>query len=214
MSEIAVEYIKDMEKLEKSNFQMNVYFFNLLFEFVTFYKLKQKDLEKYRDDGSLYKELSKNLKYILVSKMDDCGGSLKPIDFQEQIISKFEEYPLFKSIYSNWTPIWCDENKIGRQKNDIYNLYIKNKKNIDIKELEFLFYNFIDLKQFNEDKNKYLYVNKGIPLIFILYHFFTLIFSIGGTEGELGEIFFDFRLQFSLYIKKNINHLKDYFINF
>ena len=200
MPEIAVEYIKDMVKLEKSNFQMSVYFFNLLFEFVTFYKLKQEDLEQYEDESSIYKELSQNLKYILISKMDDSRGTLKPIDVQGQIVSKFEEYPLFKSIYANWTPIWSDENKIGRQKNDIYNLYIKNKKNVDIKELEFLFYNFVDLEEFNDDKNKYLYVNKGIPLLFILYHFFTLIFSIGGTEGELGELFFDFRLFFILLI--------------
>ena len=200
MPEIAVEYIKDMAKLEKSNFQMSVYFFNLLFEFVTFYKFKQEDLEQYEDESSIYKELSQNLKYILISKMDDTRGTLKPIDVQEQIVSKFEEYPLFKSVYANWTPIWCDENKICRQKNDIYSLYIKNKKNVDIKELEYLFYNFIDLEEFKYDKNKYLYVNKGIPLIFILYHFFTLIFSIGGTEGELGELLFDFRLFFILLI--------------
>ena len=203
MPEIAYEYMRDMAKLDKLDFditRMSIYFFNLLFEFVTYYKLKQEDLESYLDESCLYQELSQNLKYILVSKMDDSRTSLKPIDVQEKLETKFEEYYIIKSIYANWTPLWNDEKKIERQKNDIYSQYIKNKKNIDIKELEIMFYDFSDLEMFKDEKIKHLYVNKGIPLVFILYHFFTLILSIGGFEEELKQIFYDFRLFIILLI--------------
>ena len=180
--------------------KMTIYFFNLLFEFVTFYKLKQEDLDEYQEESSIYQELSTNLKHILVNKMDDCRDSLRPIDVQENIDSKFEEYPFFKTIFDFWTPLWKGENKQNRQENDIYSKYINNKKNININELELLFYNFSDIKEFKDNATKDIYVNKGIPLIYIMYHFFTLIFSIGGNEVELRELFTEFRLFLLLLI--------------
>ena len=101
--EIIFPYLTDMVNLEKSNFaekRMCLYSFNLLFEFSTFYKLKQEDLEKYKDEKSIFQELSMNLKYILISKMDDYSrDSLRPIMIQEKIDSKFDEYPVFKSVF-------------------------------------------------------------------------------------------------------------------
>ena len=203
MPEIAYQYMKDMTQLDKLSIditKMSIYFFNLLFEFVTYYKLKEEDLETYLDKSCIYKELSKNLKYILISKMDDLRGSLKPIDVLETIESKFDEYYIIKSIYANWSPLWIDEKKVERIKNDIYNQHIKNKKNVDAKELEIMFYDFTDLEIFKGDKLAHLYVNKGIPLVFILYHLFTLILSIGGHEEEIKQFFSDFRLFIVLLI--------------
>ena len=202
MTDIAAKYIISVTKLEKSNLslrRMALYFFDLLFEFVTFYKLKQEDLEIYKDESSLYQGISNNLKYILVSKMEDVRGTLRPIVIQKNIESKFTEFPIFKVVYANWTPLWNDENKINRKENDIYNQCIKGKKNIYIKELECMFYNFAE-ENINENQNTNIYVNKGIPLIIILYHFFTLIFAIGGTEEELNSLFIDFRLFIILLI--------------
>ena len=133
MTDIAAKYIISVTKLEKSNLslrRMALYFFDLLFEFVTFYKLKQEDLEIYKDESSLYQGISNNLKYILVSKMEDVRGTLRPILIQKNIESKFTEFPIFKVVYANWTPLWNDENKINRKENDIYNQCIKGKKNI------------------------------------------------------------------------------------
>ena len=203
MPEIAYEYMTDMTHLDKLNIdmtRMSIYFFNLLFEFVTYYKFKPEDLESYLDESCLYKEVSQNLKYILISKMDNLQESLKPIDIQEKIETKFEEFYIVKSIYANWTPLWNDEKKIERIKYDIYNQYIKNKKNVDAKELEIMFYDFSDLDMFKDEKTKHLYINKGIPLVFILYHFFTLILSIGGYAEEIKQIFNDFRLFIVLLI--------------
>ena len=182
--------------------KMTVYFLNLLFEFVTFYKLKQEDLDEYQSESSIYQELATNLKHILVSKMDDCRDSLRPIDVQENIDHKFDEYPIFKSVFDFITPLWKKDNKEKREEkeNDIYSKYINNKKNININELELLFYNFSDIKEFKDDQKKNIYVNKGIPLIYIMYHFFTLIFSIGGNEAELRELFNEFRLFLLLLI--------------
>ena len=132
--------------------------------------------------------------------MENLQDSLKPIDIQEKIETKFEEFYIVKSIYANWTPLFNDEKKIERLKNDIYNQYIKNKKNVDVKELEIMFYDFSDLDMFKDEKTKHLYVNKGIPLVFILYHFFTLILSIGGYEEEIKQTFYDFRLFIVLLI--------------
>ena len=203
MIDIGYDTCKDCTNPDINNnlqLKMTIYFFNLLFEFVTFYKLKQEDLDEYKEESSLYQELSTNLKHILVNKMDDCRDSLRPIDVQENIDSKFEEYPIFKTIFDFWTPLWKGENKQNRQENDIYSKYINNKKNININELELLFYNFSDIKEFKDDATKNMYVNKGIPLIYILYHFFTLIFSIGGNEVELRELFIEFRLFLLLLI--------------
>ena len=202
--EIIFPYLTDMVNLEKSNFaekRMCLYSFNLLFEFSTFYKLKQEDLEKYKDEKSIFQELSMNLKYILISKMDDYSrDSLRPIVIQEKIDSKFDEYPVFKSVFDQYTPLWISNNKDIREENEIYSQYIKGKKNVDIKELEMMFYNFPDLTEFKDEKNKNIYVNKGIPLIFIFYHFFTLILTIGGTIGELKDIFYHLRLFIILLI--------------
>ena len=203
MPEIACEYITDMTHFNELNIdrtRMSIYFLNLLFEFVTYYKFKQEDLESYLDESCLYKELSQNLKYILISKMDNLQDSLKPIDMQEKIETKFEEFYIVKSIYANWTPLWNDEKKIERIKDDVYNQYIKNKKNVDVKELEIMFYDFSDLDMFTDTTTKHLYINKGIPLVFIFYHFFTLILSIGGYEEEIKQFFYDFRLFIVLLI--------------
>ena len=203
MVDIGYNTLKDCRNPDINNNleqKMTIYFFNLLFEFVTFYKLKQSDLDEYHEESSIYQELSTNLKYILISKMDDCRDSLRPIDVQENIDSKFEEYPIFKTTFDFWTPLWKSENKPQRQENDIYKTYINNKKNVNINELELLFYNFCDIKEFKDDATKNIYVNKGIPLIYILYHFFTLIFSIGGNEVELRELFTEFRLFLLLLI--------------
>ena len=228
MQEVCFNTLKDctnpdiMNNLEQ---KMTIYFFNLLFEFVTFYKLKQEDLDEYQKDSSIYQELSTNLKHILISKMDDCRDSLRPIDVQEKIDSKFDEYPFFKICFDIWTPLWKktkensqdkqekykekekdkdkdkqekEENK-NKQDKEIYK-YICNKKNLNINELEVLFYDFRDIKEFSSNSIKNLYVNKGISLIYIMYHFFTLIFSIGGTEIELRVLFNDFRLFIELII--------------
>ena len=203
MDNIGYNTLKDCTNPDiRNNHQqkVTVYFFNLLFEFVTFYKLKQEDLDEYQNDSSLYQELSTNLKHILISKMDDCRDSLRPIDIQEKIDSKFDEYPFFKTIFDIWTPLWKGENKQVMQQDDIYSKLIYNKKNIYINELELLFYNCKDIKEFRNPSTKNLYVNKGIPLIYVMYHFFTLIFSIGGTEIELRELFIEFRLFILLLI--------------
>ena len=203
LPDIVFTYLQDMTNIEKSNFAekgMSIYSFNLLFEFVTFYKLKQEDLEKYEDEKSIYQELSSNFKYILVSRMEDSRSTLRPIDIQEELYSKFDEYPFFKMAFDKMTPLWKGEKKTERLENDIYSQYIKNKKDVNITELEMLFYNFPELKESKDDNNKSIYINKGNPVIFVFYHFFTLIFSIGGSENDLKEIFIDFRLYIILII--------------
>ena len=180
--------------------KMTCYFFNLLFEFVSFYKLRQEELEKYQTTTSLYQELSKNLKLILISKMDDCKDILRPIDIQNNIDTKFEEYPFFKTIFDFWTPLWKGESKQNRQENDIYSKYINGKKNVNIAELEMLFYNFKDIVMLSHEYTKNVFINTGTPVIYLMYHFFTLIFSIGGNANELRELFIDFRLFILLLI--------------
>ena len=202
LPEIVFQFLNDMTNLEKADFsvkKMSIYSFNLFFEFVTYYKLKQEDLEIYKDEKSIFQELSTNFKYIFVTKMEENRNTLRQIYFQEPIDSKFEEYLVFKIAFDKMTPLWKGVNKTERQENEIYNQYIKNKKDINIKELEMMFCNFKD-SEITDHKNKNIYVNKGIPLIFIFYHFFTVIFSIGGTEDELKEIFTDFRLFIILII--------------
>ena len=175
-----------------------IYFFNLLFEFVTFYKLKPKDLESHVKDGSIYQELSNNLKHILISKKDNGRDASVGHDIEETLDSKFKEYYLFKTAFDNWTPLWYSTNW---ETDDLYKNYISKQKNININELELLFYDFSDIDEFkDENKGKKIYVNKGVPLIYIIYHFFILIFSIGGTETELRLLFNDFRFFIILLI--------------
>ena len=194
LEEIGCKVISSCNKPDiMNNLQQKktVYFFNLLFEFVTFNKLKQKDLEAHAKEGSLYQVLSEKLKHILISKKDNERES-SGFNIQEEISSKFKEYHLFKSAFDNLTPLW---NEQKWENDDLYNDYISHKKNVNINELELLFYNFSDIDELRDEINKKkIYVNKGIPLIYILYHFFILIFSIGGTESELRALFIHFRL--------------------
>ena len=199
--EIIFPNLTDITNPEKSNLSQRricLYSYNLLFELVTCYRLKQEDLEKYEKEKLIFQELSKNLKYLFINKKDSCKDSLKPTNVQENIDSKLDDYLLFKNIFDKYTPLWITIDK-GDEK-DVYIHYIKGKKNVNLKELEMMFYNFSDLPEFNEEKDKNFYVNKGIPLIYIFYHFFTLIFTIEESINELKYFFYHFRLFIILII--------------
>ena len=80
-----------------------------------------------------------------------------------------------------------DEIEIGK--------YIENKKNINtyISELEVLFYQIDEGSEIKEIFNKQNIINRGIHIIYILYHYFIQLFNLGGDREEINEVITSFR---------------------
>ena len=174
-----------------------LYYFNLYFEFFTFYKLKYKDSFFKKDKIEIIKKLSNDFKYILLNDVEK-GQKMDPIKELSDFDQKIDNYAFIKIVFSINSSIWSgNEKKLYKNENEIYSTYIVgNNKNTYLNELETLFYTF------NNDYLKDIdnYCNKGIPLIIIIYHFFISFFNIGGTKNELNELFYDFRLFILLLI--------------
>ena len=170
-----------------------LYYFNLFFEFFTFYKLKYNESFFKRDKKYIIKKISNDFKYILFNRVEK-EIKLEPIQELESCVKKIDSYTFIKSLFSVNSIIWNgNEKKIYKNENDIYS----NNKNTYINELEILFYNFNnDYLKENDDN----YCNKGIPLIIIIYHFFISFLNAGGSIDELNQLFQDFRLFIMLLI--------------
>ena len=118
---------------------------------------------------------------------------------------KWKDFQLYEKIYTYFKPLWIvlsdNIKKEGKEKDNIYNFkkYIE-KKNSFINELELLFYSFNDIHEFKKPLLSRIYVNKGIKAIYMIFHFFILLFNFGGDETDINNIYNDFHLFISLLI--------------
>ena len=173
-----------------------LYFINILFELISYFKYTpikkgNEDNIKINEDNNIYDELNSSFNNILSSESKDkdiINISLK---------AKWKYFSLFKKIYSYCSSLW---NKIIKEENDIYGKYIESKKdiNIFIAELEILYYSFDDIPEFNDYSKKI--VNKGVQTIYILYHYFILLFNFGGDKEDIKETINEFRQFLTLLI--------------
>ncbi len=215
-NELVLEYIInllieiDKNKLQKeivicdkndtvnSNIQKEgLYFMNILFELITYFKytpIKQGEADNIEilDDNTIIDDLVSKFNTTLIK--DE-----KTNNFSESLKTKWKYYSFFKKIISYFCPLW---NKIVKEENDIYGKYIENKKtiNIYISEAEILFCSLDDINELNTESSKKNTINKGIQLIYILYHYFTNLFNLGGDKEDIKEILTEFRLFLTLVI--------------
>ena len=173
-----------------------LYFINILFELITFFKYTpvkkdNDDIIKINEDYNIYDELFSSFNNILLNES-------KNNKIYEPLKKKFKYYTLLKKIYSFFSPMW---NKLIKEENDIYGKYIENKKNINnhISEIELLFYQFDDINELNNDTTKKV-VNKGVQIIYILYHYFIILFNYGGDKEDIKETMNEFRQFLTLII--------------
>ena len=178
-----------------------LYFFNLFLEFLTFYKLDYgkkffEEEEENKINIHLIKKIVNDFKYILYNQREK-EEEIDAIKYLELFEKKIDGYIFIRVIYLICLPIWSgNEKKSVKNENEIYSKYIiGNNKNSHLAELEILFYYFDD--DFLKDDK---YCNRGMPLIFIIYHLFISFFNIGGSINELNEYFKDLRLLILLLI--------------
>jgi hypothetical protein len=191
--------ILDASIINSSKIQNTLYFFNIFFEFFTFYNLKYKENFFNISEEVINSQIKKDLKYILFNTKKG-KYEQNPINELERAEQKIDNILFIKSALSILKPIWSgDEKKLLKNENDVYTKYISDSVNRSSfnNELEILFYNY-DEKLFSENKDDIC--NKGMEIIIILYHFFTFFLNIGGTIQELNEYFNDFRLYLLLLI--------------
>ena len=184
----------------------SIYYLNILFEFLTFFKMngEQDDASLFQNSALQYniskidEELYNNFPYILYLE-----NKLDENDIFKTLSIKWKDFPFYEKIYSFFRPMW---NKFsGEKKKDetaFYNSFKKyiGKKNCYLYELQLLFYSFNDIDElFNPNLTK-THGNKGIKIIYMILHFFILIINIGGNETDIKNIFNDFFQFISLMI--------------
>ena len=168
-----------------------LYFMNIIFEFITYFKftpIKKDESEniKLNEENNIYDELFSTFNTILIK-------DVKNNNFSESLKAKWKYYSFLKKLFSYFVPLW---NKILKEENDIFGKYIENKKNINtyITETEILFCSLDDINELNSESSKKNTINRGIQVIYILYHYFTNLFNLGGDKEEIKEILTEFRL--------------------
>ena len=190
--------------------QNTLYFLSIFFEFFTFYNLEYEERFFYKNEKFLNKIIEGDLKFILFNKKQEKFES-NPINEMESVDNKIDNIFFIKNIFSILKPIWSgSDKKLLKNENEVYTKFIANlvNKNLFVNELELLFYTFDD--NFFKNKKKEIN-NKGIPIIYILYHFFICFLNIGGKIEELNDYLKDFRLFLILLITSpsciNLNEL-------
>ena len=180
--------------------QSTLYFFNICFEFISFFNLKYNDSFFDINDKERNKILENDIRYILLSQKNSSYFNLSPVKELEEIIKKVERYPFINVVFKILYPILTGgDKKILKEENEIYTKYMCGNvnKNTYIKELEFLFHSSNDVF-FN--KNRFEMCNKGAKIINVLYLFFNCILNVGGSIREINENFKDLRLYLILLI--------------
>ena len=173
----------------------SLYFYNIIFDYYTFFKsqtpLNYKNAE---DLENLYKEINTSFKSNILTELKENNNKEDVYD----LFPKLNFYILMKKVYLLFQPLWKDESIKIKNDKDFYANYIYHKQNIAVYELELLFYSFDDIKETKLGET-YSLGNTGIPLIYILYHQFT-IFLMTTDKNEFKDVIKNFRYFISLII--------------
>ena len=189
---------KFLENSSKITFKYKLYLANIIFEYFSFYKKKGfasggvlKDLD------SLYVEVCTPFIYTLLSELE---YTKKIEDGNLYLLNeKWKEYSSIKKYLGNLEFFGLDkESKVFTDESNIYNAFINGKHNMFIEELKIYFNNYKRFKYFsNENIN---ICNKGIELVLLKYHYYTLILTVISTNMEFKEILNSFSFYILLII--------------
>ena len=185
--------IKDIQTLT------SIYYLNLFFEFITFFKLKYNDSFFQMNQKEINKILERDIKYILCNKDLQNLDILDPNQEMQSADSKITNFPHITMILKTLEPIIGVEQKYIKNENEISIKYMSSilNKNLFFNELEILFYCFDD-GFFGNYIHKIC--NKGMHMVIILYNYFTCLLNVGGDKSDLVECFKNFRVYLSLLI--------------
>ena len=199
--------INELKEIYQPNISVNksqkctLYFYNIIFEYYTYYKIKANlNNEDIKDEEILYQEISTPFKLRILSELKkDLKDNFSDDTFN--LISKLPFYSFMKKLYALFKPMWYDDKKKIINDKDFYNTYIYHKQNMYINDLEFLFYSFNDINELHQtNPNINIYGNKGVPLIYIIFHQFTIFLTLLTDKNEFKELIINFRLFISLII--------------
>ena len=178
-----------------------LYFYNIIFEYYTYYRINPSlNNNDIKDEETLYQEISVPFKHKILAELKKEFKDNFSEDIYK-IIPKLQFYTFMKKVNSLFRSLWFDDKKIIKNDKDFYKTYIHHKQNAYINDLEFLFYSFNDISELQQNgENIYIYGNKGIPLVFILFHQFTIFLTVITDKKEFKELIQSFRLYLSLLI--------------
>ena len=178
-----------------------LYFYNIIFEYFTYFKINTNlNNNEIEDEETLYQEISTPFKFSILNELKK---ELKNNSSQDiyDVIPKLPFYSYMNKILLLFKPIWFDDKKKIKNDKDFYKTYIYHKQNLFVNDLEFLFYSFRDITELQQnDENIYIFGNKGIPLIFILFHQFTIFLTIVTEKKAFKQVIENFRLLISLVV--------------
>ena len=192
--------LSERSNVNESQIQSTLYYLNIYFEFITYFKLKYDDSFFQMNKTEMDKILEENLKYVLCDEDFKINERLTPIQEMQKVDDKMKNFTFITIVLKILNPIWIGgEKKTMKNENEIYTKHMNNavNKNLYNNELEILFYSF-DEKFFKPDKNKFS--NRGIKMVTILYHFFICLLNVGGEKRELNDCLTDFRFFLLLLI--------------
>jgi len=199
--------INELKEIYQPNISVNksqkctLYFYNIIFEYYSYYKIKANlNNQDIKDEEILYQEISTPFKHKILSELKkEVKDNFSEDSFN--LISKLPFYPFMKQLYSLFKPMWYDDKKRIINDKDFYNTYIYHKQNIYINDLELLFYSFNDINELHQtDPSINIYGNKGVPLIYIIFHQFTIFLTLITDKNEFKELVINFRKFISLII--------------
>ena len=171
--------------------QSSLYFYNIIFEYFTFFKIKTSLQYKGPEDlENLYQEIGPSFKLNNLTELKKEIKEDTKLDIYD-IFPKLPFYNFMKKVNLLFQSLWKEHKTKIKNDKTFYSTYIYHKQNISVYELEFLFYSFKEIKDMKLD-NIYSIGNTGFPLIYILFHQYT-IFFMTNDKNEFKEIIRNFR---------------------
>ena len=176
---------KFLEKNKAINFIKKIYLANIIFEYFSFHKTKGFASDGVlKDIDSLYIQISSSFVYNLLHEIKE-NNKAEEEDLY-LLNEKWKEYSSIKKIFGNlkFFEIEKDEKLLSNDVNKIYENYINGVCNKFINELKIYFNNFGNLDCFDNNN----ICNKGMELILLNYHYYTLLLTVITFHTEFKEI--------------------------
>ena len=176
-------YIKDSKYNNIFTLLRKLYFSNIIFEYISFHKITGfqsggilKDLEP------LYNQVSTPFIYTFISELKNQKNNNEEIYILNE---KWEEYSKIEKLMENSDFFGLEkEDNIFGDEIDIYNTFINGNHDIFINELKIYFSNFQKLETLKYPNS---FGNKGIKLILLKYHYYTLLLTVITNQMEFKE---------------------------
>ena len=166
-----------------------LYFANILFEYFTFHKTSGFESGNILKDPDLL-----HLQFyhsFVITLFSEFKSEKNEKDKLYLLKEEWEDYSIIKKFLNNSELFGLAKinPKLYEEKN-IYKAYINKKSDLFIEDLKVLFFNSFE-------KNT---CNKGMELIILRYHYYTLLLTVITDSGEFRQIINDLRIFILLII--------------